>query len=129
MPQADELNTTNPTRRSFLRGSPAGLASAALALSAIPAADFLSLAIERHKKATYAIDAHHGPDDLPDELVDAEDNALWELAETKCDDKQFIAKLQYLMGEQKRANGRNWREAYAGHILAAINLQLTSFAA
>ncbi|MGJ0507009.1 MAG: hypothetical protein ACR652_07680 [Methylocystis sp.] len=90
-------------------------------------ADPLSAAIERHKTARAAIEAHTGPDDVPQELVDAETAALDTLARTPCaDDAEFFSKLAYLLSVQKALWGASWATSYAEEILTAIDIHLTT---
>ncbi len=61
----------------------------------------LAKAIARHKVAQAAVAAACGPEDLPEHLLDAEWDALSDLAETPCaNDAERLEKLRYLLAHE-----------------------------
>jgi hypothetical protein len=66
----------------------------------------LAQAIESHKATFAAMKAHHGPEDLPVEICDADDAAFLALAETPCaSDAEFVEKLRYMEAHLGRLFG------------------------
>jgi hypothetical protein len=87
----------------------------------------LDAAIARHMRASAAVEAHEGPDDVPPALVDAETAALDALARTPCaDDGAFFRKVAYMLSVQKAAYGPGWGGSIALEILAALDLHLSA---
>ncbi len=72
------------------------------AVAGAPISDALAGAMERHRAANAIVEAHLGPEDVPEHLVDAETEALWELAITPCaNDRELLVKLGYLLAHEK----------------------------
>ena len=64
----------------------------------------LAQAMARHKAAFAAYDAVRGPEDIPEHLIDAEVEALYDLAFTPCaSDAEFLEKLRYLYTQQAKS--------------------------
>jgi len=64
----------------------------------------LEQAIEHHKAADAAYDTVPGPEDIPEHMMDAEMEALYDLAFTPCgSDAEFIEKLRYLYDQQAKS--------------------------
>ena len=121
---ADATHSSNPSRRSFLRGSPAAVVSATVGLSAMPTIGLIAPAIERHKARLAELDAHQGPDDVPDDIVDAETAAVDDLAATPCvSDGEFVEKLRYLTGYHKRMWGPH--DGDCREIMTALSLHFS----
>jgi hypothetical protein len=70
---------------------------------ALPKCAALAQAIARHMAAVAAYDAVRGPEDIPKNLIDAEIDALEELAFMPCaSDAEFLEKLRYLYAQQAK---------------------------
>jgi hypothetical protein len=94
------------SRRAVLAGLAAvpvaGLPAIADAAPA-PLSPALAEAIERHKAARAAVQALYGPEDLPNDVCQAEIAASEALAIAPCaSDGELIEKLRYLLAYEKR---------------------------
>lgn len=120
------MKATTTTRRLFIAAGPAATVFASLGAAAASAqpSDDLRRAIEAHKAARVAIDAHSGPEDLPLELIQAEDDALEAIALVPCDDAAFMDKLRYLLAVHKRDFGSMWETQECPALMAAIDAHL-----
>ena len=129
---ADSPNTLNPSsipqspsRRTLLTAGAAATAVAPIAAPvamacAPPLSDALAQAIERHKATFAAVKAHHGPEDLPEDVCDADDAAFMALAETPCaSDAEFVEKMKYMAAHLRRLFGPY--SADPRELLAAIS--------
>jgi hypothetical protein len=81
----------------------------------------LSLAFTRLIAARQAIARHEGADDLPKQLVDAENAAEMALALCPCQTEDVPTKLRELIWVHKRDFGDHWQATGAPALLAAID--------
>ncbi|MGZ9116406.1 MAG: hypothetical protein ACXW3V_05620, partial [Methylocystis sp.] len=114
---ADSLDTRiapaipqSPSRRHMLAAGAAAIGATAVAapvaLGAPPLSNALAQAIERHKATFAAVKAHHGPEDLPLDICDADDAAFMALAETPwAGDAEFAEKMKYMAAHLRRLFG------------------------
>lgn len=119
---------TMNTRRLILTGLAAapvaGLAAIADAAPA-PSSSALAAAIAGHKAARAALEAHYGPDDLPEDLCRAETAASEALATAPCaSDAELIEKLRYLLAYEKRLWGGPHIDRPYGVLATALDQHL-----
>jgi hypothetical protein len=85
----------------------------------------LAQAIERHRAAQAAIDAT--PEGYPDNLNEAEFDAIDELAETPCaSDAEFIEKLRYLHAYEIRFFGAPTGQHEFRSVVLAVDSHFSS---
>ena len=82
----------------------------------------LSLAFLECDAARQAIERHKGPDDLPEELADAESAALMALALCPCEAEDVPSKLRYLLAYHKKVFAFGWSDSGSPEIMAALDL-------
>ncbi len=93
-------------RLSSLRSAIAQAEARAGTVSAVPLSEALAKAIERHKAAIAAFATCGNRDAAIDAAGVAERAARWELATLPCESvEEFLAKLRYLLEDERRACG------------------------
>jgi hypothetical protein len=96
------MKTQQISRRALAAGLALAPVAGVPAIAGAPISGALARAMERHRAADAIVEAHSGPEDVPAHLVDAETEALWELAITPCaNDRELLVKLGYLLAHEK----------------------------
>jgi len=119
--------STTTTRRAFAAGlalAPAvALPAVAGAMGAPPLSGGLAQAIARHKVAFAAFIACHGPEDIPEDINDADSEAIEAVALAPCaSDAELLVKLRYLLAYEKYLwRAPDIREQF-GPVVVAVDL-------
>jgi hypothetical protein len=89
-----------------------------------PLSTALAQAIERHRAANAAVNVPFGEEDVPEHLIEAETEALWDLANApSANDGELLAKLRYLVAYEKSiAMGQVFDMSLHGSLAIALDL-------